>query len=302
MASPDSSEVPRGRKNGWMRTITVSAASIPLWRSWSKNKGPPLSWEDVARITTGSTASPARPRANTQVRTRCSDLPISTRNIGALNELDEDVLQALLLRDQGAHSHAASDQRGVHVRRGGGGGELDPEDASLLPLIRVEGRAGESGQDRTGLRIVIHVDAEPMGRRPKLRRWSVSDEPPPGQDAHAVAHGLDLPQQVARHEDGRPGVGQPSQQVADLPHPLGVQAVGRFVQHEQFRLAKEGQRDPQPLAHALAVGLDLLPGRLLQADGSQDLVDSSEATAPVFGRPPGPGEVFEVRPSREVGP
>src|SRR5947209_8846178 len=153
MASPDRSEVPRGRKKGWMRTITVRAASIPLCRSWSKNKGPPLSWEDVARITTGSTASPARPRANTQVRTRCSDLPISTRNIGALNELDEDVLQALLLRDQGAHSHAASDQRGVHVRRGGGGGELDPEDASLLPLIRVEDRAGESGQDRPGLPI-----------------------------------------------------------------------------------------------------------------------------------------------------
>src|SRR5439155_15980903 len=160
MASPDSSEVPRGRKNGWMRTITVSAASIPLWRSWSKNKGPPLSWEDVARITTGSTASPARPSANTHVRTRCSDLPISTRNIGALHQLDEDVLQALLFRDQRAHGDPASNHGRVHPRGCGRGRQLDLEHSPQLPVGRVEVGARDGSHDLPGLRLVIPLDPQ----------------------------------------------------------------------------------------------------------------------------------------------
>src|SRR2546427_4360178 len=138
MASPDRSEVPSGRKNGWISAITVRAANSPLWRIWLKNTGPPpVSW-DVAMITTGRTARPARPRANTHVRMRWRDLPISTRNIGALDQLDEGLFQALLLRDQGAHGDPAPHQGGVQRRGGGRRGQLDPEHAPLLPVAGVE--------------------------------------------------------------------------------------------------------------------------------------------------------------------
>src|SRR5438093_3561271 len=177
MASPDRSEVPRGRKKGWMRTITVSAASIPLCRSWSKNKGPPLWWEEVARTTTGRIASPARPRANTHVRTRWRALPISTRNIGALHQLDEDVLQALLLRDQGAHGDAACDQSGVQPRGRGGRSKLDSQDPSVFRIARVEPGPLDRSQDGPGLRLVVHLDPEPIRRRPELRRRAIGHQP-----------------------------------------------------------------------------------------------------------------------------
>src|SRR6266542_1827683 len=162
MASPDRSEVPSGRKNGWMSAIAVSAANSPLWRIWSKNTGPPLAPGDVARITTGRIASPASPRANTHVRTRWRAFAISTRNIGALDQLDEDLLQALLLRDQGVHGDASCDQGGVQRCGRGGRSKLDPKDPSLLPVARVEHGPFDGSQDGPGLHFVVHFDPEPI--------------------------------------------------------------------------------------------------------------------------------------------
>src|SRR5438093_2828071 len=226
MGAADRSEVPRGRKKGWMRTITVRAASIPLCRSWSKNNGPPLSWEDVARTTTGRIANPARPRANTHVRTRWRALPTSTRNIGALHQLDEDVLQALLLRDQGAHGDAARDQSGVQRSGRGGRSKLDSEAPSLFRIASVERGPFDRSQDGPGFRLVVHLDPELIRRWPELRRRAIGHQPSTSQHSDAIAHGFDLPQQVARHEDRGPRVGQPAQQEPNLPHALWVEAVG----------------------------------------------------------------------------
>src|SRR5205823_8058291 len=114
-ASPASSPVPSGRKNGCTSAMAASGANRPACRSWSKNAGPPDASGEFRSTITGSTPNAASPAANTQVRTRCSDFRISTRNIGALHQREEHVLEAGPLRDQGADRDAGSDQRPADV-------------------------------------------------------------------------------------------------------------------------------------------------------------------------------------------
>src|SRR6266496_549029 len=107
--------------------MTVNDANSPLRLIRSKKSGPPPESSDVASTITGSTANPASPVANTQVLTRCSDLPTSTRNIGSLDQAHEHVLQALVLGDKRAHGHPTRDQDRVDQRTGGRRGESNSE-------------------------------------------------------------------------------------------------------------------------------------------------------------------------------
>src|SRR5438094_7675777 len=107
--------------------MTVNEANSPLRLIRSKNNGPPPESSEVARTITGSTASPAKPAANTHVRTRCRDLPISTRNIGPLDQAHEYVLEALVLGDQRTDGHSPRDQGGVDERGGRGRGQPQPK-------------------------------------------------------------------------------------------------------------------------------------------------------------------------------
>src|SRR3989442_10681785 len=127
MASPESREVPSGRKNGWISPITVRAANSPLWRIMSKNTGPPPPESPFASTTTGRMARAARPTPNTYVRGRWIALPISTRNIGALHQAHEDVLQTLPFGGQDADLDPAGHERTGDRRRRRGRAELDEQ-------------------------------------------------------------------------------------------------------------------------------------------------------------------------------
>src|SRR6185437_635242 len=54
-------------------------------------------------------------------------------------------------------------------------------------------------------------------------------------------------------EDSATGGGQVCKKLAYLTHSFRIQAIGRFVEHEEFRIPEHCSRQGQPLAHAQGV-------------------------------------------------
>ena len=118
----------------------------------------------------------------------------------------------------------------------------------------------------------------PHRRPPQHRGRALSDEPARAMHADAIAHGLHLGEQVARDEHRRAAVGQPAQELTDLAHPGGIQAVRRLVEHQELGLAEQRQPDAETLAHPLAVRLDALVGRVREPDDRETLVDARQTS------------------------
>jgi hypothetical protein len=91
---------------------------------------------------------------------------------------------------------------------------------------------------------------------------------PLGQDAAVVdeedapGHGLDLVQDVARHEDGPSLAAQLLHEVHDPPPVHGVHPAERLVEQEHLRIVGQRLRHLDALAHAFAVPADLAVARL----------------------------------------
>ncbi len=90
-----------------------------------------------------------------------------------------------------------------------------------------------------------------LGQRADRREVAVREDTDP------VTHRLDLREEVTGEEHRRAGLGLGLYQVAHLRHPLGVEATGGLVEHEQVGVADQRRRERQALAHSLRV----LPGR-----------------------------------------
>ena len=70
---------------------------------------------------------------------------------------------------------------------------------------------------------------------------------------------------------------RPSEQLADVPDPLRVQAVGGLVEHEQRRSTHQRGSQPESLAHAQRVRLHRTPVARVEADLLEHLVDARYA-------------------------
>jgi hypothetical protein len=155
--------------------------------------------------------------------------------------------------------------------RGTGGGERVGQAAG-------PGRTDQNGRDRAaggevGQALVGHQPATP--------------------DHHQVVGDvLHLGHQVAGDEDGTALSRQPLEQVAYPEHTLGVQPVERLVEHQHRRVAQQGHRDPEPLAHAEGEPAHPAPGGLGQAHLIEDPLD------PLSPDPVAARQNRQVRPGR----
>ena len=112
-----------------------------------------------------------------------------------------------------------------------------------------------------------------------------------GRDQLALVHHdrmgadlLDLGQDVAGEQHGRARLGDAPHELAHLAHLTRVEAVGGLVEHEHLGLAQQHAREPEPLAHALRVGLHLaVDGRAELGDGQRLL---EVGVGPLRRRPP----------------
>jgi hypothetical protein len=77
---------------------------------------------------------------------------------------------------------------------------------------------------------------------------------------------------VAGDQHGPPLAGECAQEVAQPADALRVQAVGRLVEHEHPRVAQQGGRQAEPLAHAERVAAGAAIGRVAQRDQLEQLV------------------------------
>src|SRR5205814_10131161 len=113
-------------------------------------------------------------------------------------------------------------------------------------------------------------DADPPLDRAEHRGRAFLDEPATDDHRYPVTYLLDLGEQVTGQEYRRPLRGQAAQQPPDFPDASRVEPVGRLVDDQQRRAPEHRRGYPEPLAHALGVGLDL-PGRNIgQAGQAKD--------------------------------
>src|SRR6476661_1907984 len=110
-------------KNGWTIARPVSGANNPFLTICNKGGGGERRTATTTRIGT-----PASAAAKSHVRQRRTCFESSTRNIDALDEMEEDVFERVSLRFQRVHLYAAADEGGVHVGRPETVGEPDVQD------------------------------------------------------------------------------------------------------------------------------------------------------------------------------
>ena len=83
----------------------------------------------------------------------------------------------------------------------------------------------------------------------------------------------ELADEVARHEDGAALLGEVAEVVAQPADAVGVEAVGRFVEQQDARVAEQRTGEGQTLAHAEGEPAGPLVHRGLEPDLGQHLLD-----------------------------
>ncbi|MFN8169054.1 MAG: hypothetical protein U0S36_09760 [Candidatus Nanopelagicales bacterium] len=166
-------------------------------------------------------------------------------------------MQLHLRRERGtAHGRgvgAVHEQAAVALRRdlGAGGGRGD--------------RGGQLG----GLRRAHH---DAVAGLDQLGERAGPHERAARHDDDVVDRLLDLAEHVARDEHRAALAGEVAQERAQPRDALGVEAVGRLVEHEDAGVAEERGRELEPLAHAQREPADRAAGDVLQAHEREHLV------------------------------
>ena len=109
------------------------------------------------------------------------------------------------------------------------------------------------------------------GRSDDVVERALRDEVPGLQDHHVVAGRLDLGEPVGAQQRRRAASGQRAHEVADLHRALGIEPVGRLVEHHDRRVADQRQRDPDALAHPQRERAGAVVRAIGQAHAVQDL-------------------------------
>jgi hypothetical protein len=177
-------------------------------------------------------------------------------------------------------------------------GHVDPgfgERPADLPAVGDGAGDGEAavGERRRGEAIVLEqgdralavdrVDAGDEARRAVRRQQLVDralgDQAPAADDRRAVAHELDLGQQVRADQHGRAARGELLDELADLDDAGRVEAVGRLVEHDEPRAAEQRQREAEALLHAEREGSASRVRPSGEADEREQLVDLAPGVA-----------------------
>ena len=112
------------------------------------------------------------------------------------------------------------------------------------------------------------ADRQAARRRPGAitsSQRAPGDQPAVLEHDDVVAGRLDLGQPVGAEQRRRAALGQRADEVADLDGALGVEPVGRLVEHHDRRVADQRQRDPDPLAHPQRERADRVVGAVGRA-------------------------------------
>jgi hypothetical protein len=105
-------------------------------------------------------------------------------------------------------------------------------------------------------------------------------EPPARDHDHVVDTGLHLAEHVAGDQDGTAAiVREMSQEAAQPDDPLGIEAVGRLVEHEHTGIPQQGRRESEALPHARREATDPPLGRLGEPDLGQHLLAAAVVDA-----------------------
>jgi hypothetical protein len=110
-------------------------------------------------------------------------------------------------------------------------------------------------------------------RRDELGGGHVGEELAAPDDDQVVGGQRHLAHQVARHQHGAALGGERLEELADPADALGVQAVDRFVEHQDRGVAEQGGGEAEPLLHAERVPLDPPVRHRLQAGQPEHLGD-----------------------------
>ena len=140
-------------------------------------------------------------------------------------------------------------------------------DAVGIPSPDRLGGAEEGG----GLFPGIEVDFVHRSVLAQILERTFMDQPAFAEDGHAVAHLLDLTEQVGIEQDRHPALrSQAEDEVAKPLDAFRVEAIGRLVEQQDFRFRQQRLGQGEALAHPVGVGADLRADALGQADAVDD--------------------------------
>ena len=107
---------------------------------------------------------------------------------------------------------------------------------------------------------------------------SVGHDLPVREDRDAVAHPLELAEQVRVDQHRDPAIPELEQQRSDRSPAGGIECARGLVEQQQLRLADERLRDPEPLLHPLGHPFDPAARDVAQSDELEQLVPLGLAT------------------------
>ena len=151
----------------------------------------------------------------------------------------------------------------------------DPSSCSAWSAVGPE-HVGEPG----GLGAADEHRAGAVGPGSELGHRALADQPAGADDHHAVDGLLHLGEQVAGDEHRAAlVVGQVPEEPAQPLDALGVQAVGRLVEHEDGGVAEQCRREREPLAHAEGVAARPAVAGVGEPDLDERLVGAAQRQA-----------------------
>src|SRR5581483_6888580 len=182
--------------------------------------------------------------------------------LGAIHPLQEDVLEIGLPWVQLQDVYAVGYKQASDVGRVLGGSQAQHQllaaGAAHRPAL------AELRQHLRREAARLHLELVAAGQQ--LLQAALLDDAAVIDDGHAVAHQLDLAQQVRVQEDGHAIALELLDDEAHVTPADGVEGGGWLVQDDQLWLADQGRGQPEALLHALTEGADAVARAVGQAD------------------------------------
>ena len=129
----------------------------------------------------------------------------------------------------------------------------------------------------------VHV-GETVLSEDRLDR-GIGDDAPTADHDHVVGRLGDLAHQVTRDEHGPSFSGEPAHRRPQPEDPVGIEPVGRLVEHQHAEGRRAGGSDAEPLAHAEREGPDSAAGDVAEPDQVEHSIDPGWGDGVAVGEP-----------------
>src|SRR5713226_5858822 len=229
---------------------------------------------------TNATYTSVRPKAMASSRLRDASCSVSRVNVQtgtfrSFDPLQEQVLQICSSRPELQQGHAAPHQEARYLRRVVRAvhrqDKVFPLTVARLPAIRH--RLQHFVREAAGPNLDL------MAKRQQPLQLAFLDDSSAVDDRHAIAHQLDLAQQVRVQEHRHALSLELLDEAADVTPADRIEGRSRLVQHDQLGAVDQRLGQAQPLLHALAEGAHAVASAVPQADELQHLQDAPPALA-----------------------